>query len=46
MDEKFILLPFDTKYAISNKGKLINVKNGKELKTRINMAIHLQPNSY
>ena len=42
MDEKFILLPFDTKYAISNKGKLINVKNGKELKTRINMNGYLE----
>lgn len=36
MKEKFILLPFDTKYAISNLGNIINVKNGKKLKTRIN----------
>lgn len=36
MEEKFILLPFDIKYAISNKGNLINVKNNKKLKTRIN----------
>lgn len=36
MEEKFILLPFDTKYAISNKGNIINVKNGRQLKTRIN----------
>ena len=36
MEEKFILLPFDDKYAISNKGKIINVKNNKQLKTFIN----------
>lgn len=36
MEEKFMLLPFDTKYAISNKGNLINVRNSKKLKTRIN----------
>ena len=37
MKEKFILLPFDTKYAISNFGNIINVKNGNKLKTRINI---------
>lgn len=42
MEEKFILLPFDTKYAISNKGNLINVKNGKKLKTRINTNGYLE----
>jgi hypothetical protein len=42
MEEKFILLPFDTKYAISNKGNIINVKNGKQLKTRINRNGYLE----
>lgn len=42
MEEKFILLPFDTKYAISNKGNIINVKNGKQLKTRINKNGYLE----
>ena len=42
MEEKFTLLPFDTKYAISNKGVLINVKNGKKLKTSINKNGYLE----
>jgi hypothetical protein len=42
MEEKFILLPFDTKYAISNKGNLMNVKNGKKLKTVINNNGYLE----
>lgn len=36
MQEQFMLLPFDKKYAISNKGNIINVKSGKRLNTRIN----------
>ena len=33
MDEKFVLLPFDNKYAVSDKGNIINVKSGKVLHT-------------
>ena len=36
MEEKFILLPFDNKYAVSNKGKILNVKSGRQLKTNVN----------
>ena len=36
MQEKFVLLSFDKKYAVSNTGKVINVRNGKELKKTIN----------
>ncbi len=42
MEEKFMLLPFDTKYAISNKGQIINVKNGKKLKTKVNKNGYLE----
>ena len=33
MFEKFVLLPFDSKYAVSDKGNIINVRNGKILHT-------------
>lgn len=33
MDEKFVLLPFDSKYAVSDKGNIINVRNGRTLRT-------------
>lgn len=33
MDEKFVLLPFDSKYAVSDRGNVINVRNGKTLHT-------------
>lgn len=36
MKEKFMLLDFDSKYAISNYGKIKNVKTNKYLKTYIN----------
>ena len=33
MDEKFVLLPFDSKYAVSDKGNIINVRSGRPLHT-------------
>lgn len=33
MGEKFVLLPFDSKYAVSDRGNVINVRNGKTLHT-------------
>lgn len=33
MEEKFVLLPFDKKYAVSDKGNIINVRNGRTLNT-------------
>ena len=36
MNEKFVLLPFDSKYAVSEKGDVINVRSGRTLQTVIN----------
>lgn len=33
MNEKFVLLPFDDKYAVSEKGNVINVRSGRTLHT-------------
>lgn len=36
MNEKFVLLPFDDKYAVSEKGDVINVRSGRTLRTVLN----------
>ena len=36
MNEKFVLLPFDNKYAVSEKGDIINVRSGRTLHTVMN----------
>ena len=33
MNEKFVFLPFDDKYAVSEKGDIINVRSGRTLRT-------------
>lgn len=36
MIEKYILIKPDSKYAVSNKGHIMNIRTGRILKTRIN----------